>query len=768
MTRPPAVPARRSSFVGRKKDLAALRRLLAHTRLLTVLGPGGVGKTRLATEFAQRQASGFADGQALVELAGVRDPQVIPAAVAAAVGITVERQDALEVLGRRLRDKQLMLVVDNCEHLVAPVAEVVSRLLTDAPRLVVLATSRERLNIEGETIWRLAPLPLPEPGASDDTAAASDAVLLFVDRARSVRPGFELGSGNSAAVVSVCRWLDGIPLALELAAARTSALSPADMVRRLDSRLRLLSQGPRDADARHRTLRATLDWSYHLLEDPERTLLQRLSIFRGRCRLDAVEQVCGFAPLTADDVIDGLQRLADKSMLQAEPAADGTIHYRLLDTIREYARAALADGGGVAELRERHIAFYERLAAEAFEARQVRGAIPEHRRLWDEMAEVRAALDGVRDDPDREVALLASLDQLWMMYAPREGLQRLAATLDRRPLRATRGVTRALWATFGLVGLAGAGRPLEGGPGAGHPLVTPQRLAELSRELGDDAVAAHEPLQLAYHAERGRRDLDGAYEYLLQAVDSLDRTGDRPGLAMALTSLGGVEMQRGNLDAARSWIERGLDVAAAADDDYGAVGAYYTLGWLEILCADLDAARAAFTAALDAVLDPDLLSVAQQAEGIAETVRVDEPARALRLYGGAARLREELQTPVGPPWSSWVQPGIDAARGALDAKAAHRAWEAGRALRPEALVALARATGSTAETGRGRLSKRELEVARLVTAGQSNKDIAQRLFLSERTVESHLDHIMGKLGFHSRTQVAAWITDRGLADASEY
>lgn len=751
MTRPPAVPERLSSFVGRNVDLAALRRLLAHTRILTVLGPGGVGKTRLATEFARRQAASFADGQALVELAGVRDPQLIAGVVAAAVGVTLERQDTLDVLARRLRDKQLLLVVDNCEHVVEPVAELVSRLLTAAPRLVVLATSRERLNIEGETVWRLPPLPLPDDLASFDAAADTDAVRLFVDRARSVRPGFELDSANTAAVVSLCRRLDGIPLALELAAARTAILSPADTVTRLDGRLRLLTHGARDANPRHQTLRATLDWSYHLLEQPERTLLQRLSIFRGTFRLDAAEQVCGFDPLGADDVVDGLQRLADKSMLQAEPAGDGTVRYRLLDTIRDYAGEALAESGFPADIRERHIAFYERLAAEAFDARLVRGAIPEYRRLWEEVAEVRAALDGAHADPARELALLGNLRQLWIIYAPAEGLRRLTAALERRPPRPTSGLVRALWVASALAGKAGAGTR------------GPSGLGELARQIGDEGMAGVEPLGTAYVAERLHRDLDTAYDLLRKAVDGFERTGNRPDMALALGSLGGVEMQRGNLEAARSWIQRGLDVAIAAQDDYGIVGAYYTRGWLEILCGNRAAARASFTAALDVVMDSDQLSVAEQAEGIAEAVRIDDPALALRLYGGAARVREEVETPIRLPWSTWIRPGIEATRAALAPDAADQAFQAGRALRPEVLVALARAASGPAGASRGGLSKRELEVARLVTAGLSNKDIAQRLFLSERTVESHVDHIMGKLKFHSRAQVAAWIAEQGLA-----
>jgi non-specific serine/threonine protein kinase len=672
--------------------------------------------------------------------------------VAAAVGITLERQDTVDVLARRLRDKHLLLVMDNCEHLVEQVAGLVSRLLAEAPRLVVLATSRERLNIEGETAWWLPPLPLPDADTSAEAAASTDAVRLFVDRARSVRPGFELDEANATAVVSVCRWLEGIPLALELAAARTSALSPADMVTRLGGRLRLLTHGARDADPRHQTLGATLDWSYHLLEQPEQTLLQRLSIFRGSLRLDVAEQVCGFTPLGPDDVVDGLQRLADKSMLQAEPAPDGTLRYRLLDTIREYAGAALAESGDAAQVRERHVVYYERLAAEAFEARLVRGAIPEHRRLWDEIAELRAALDGVHDDPEREITLLGDLRYLWVIYAQGEGLRRIRAALENRP-RTSRGLVRMLWVAAAL----------EGRAGDRNTFVSPQELAELAREVGDEAMAAVESLGLGYMAERMTGDVDAAFGHLRQAVDDLGRVGNRPDMAMALTSLGGIEMQRGNLEKARPWIQQGLDVAVAVADDYGAAGAYYTRGWLEILCGNREAARASFIAALDLVMDSDFLSIAQQAEGIAEAVRIDDPVRALSLYGGAARLREEVEAPLGLPWRNWVKPGVEAARAAVAPDRADRAFQAGRDMRREALVALARSAGKPAKGGHGGLSKRELEVARLVTSGLSNKDIAQRLFLSERTVESHVDHAMGKLGFHARSQVAAWIAEQGLA-----
>jgi DNA-binding CsgD family transcriptional regulator len=312
-------------------------------------------------------------------------------------------------------------------------------------------------------------------------------------------------------------------------------------------------------------------------------------------------------------------------------------------------------------------------------------------------------------------------------------------------------MVRALWVLSALSGKAGRPGPLN-----------PDELNELTRQHGDEGMFGIASIGAGYLAERTHRDLDAAYEHLREAAEELERSGNRPDMAMALTSLGGVEMQRGNLDAARSWIQRGLDTAIAAQDDYNTVGAYYTRGWLEILCDDRATARADFNAALDHVMDSDVLSVAEQAEGIAEAVRVEDPVRALTLYGGAARLRDEVQTPAGLPWSLWIDPGLDAARGALAAGAAEAAFQAGRALRPDALVALARAAGTAKKGGNGGLSKRELEVARLVTAGLTNRDIAQRLFLSERTVESHVDHILGKLDFRSRTQVAAWVAENGL------
>ncbi len=735
--------------------MGELRRLLAHTRLLTMLGPGGAGKTRLATEFARAQGHRFADGQITIELVEVRDPALVPDAFARAAGIRLQAEDTIGTLVHRLISNEMLLVVDNCEHLTEAAATVVARLLAACPRLVVLATSRERLNLDGEVVWRLSPLALPQTTDTLAVASAAEAVRLFVDRARNVSPGFDIKSDNLPAIVAICRRLDGMPLAIELAAARASALSPAEIMARLDDRLRLLTGGPRDADKRHRTLRAAIDWSYQLLDPPERTLLQRLSIFAGPVRADAVEQVCGEAPLTPADVTDDLQKLADKSMLQIEPGVDASTRYRLLETIRDYAAGKLAATDDETRLRDLHLAFYTRLAEEAFEARMHRGAMAEHRRLWDEMADVRAALDLAKRDLDTEVGLLGNLRKLWWIFAPQEGLRRLFDALSGTKVKPTRGYARALWSLQALVGQSGHQE---------KSLFPPQQLTEMARHAGEEFMVAAGYLGIAYTSERIHRDLDTAREYLEKAVAEFRRFGDLPDLSLALASIGGIELQRGNVDAARPWVQEALDVAVEAEDEYGAVGAQYTFGWLEFLSGDTEAARRRFIAALDLVAESDALSVAQQVEGIGAAGATAHPRRSVTLFGAASKLREQVETPVQLPWSIWLEPAMAAARAALSEGVADKAWQLGRTMSSSQVLALARETpgarrGGKAASSAGDLSKRELEVARLVASGMTSRAIAERLFLSERTVESHLEHILTKLRFSSRAQVAGWYAE---------
>ena len=311
------MPSRLSNFVGRRKELAELRRLLPHTRLLTLLGPGGSGKTRLAIEFVRRRESRFPEGTAFAELGDITDGALIVEAIARASRVKLEGRDHLASLIRGLQGHRL-LVLDNCEHLVERAAEVATHLLTGCPELTVIATSRERLNVEAEHIYQVPPLGVPPDGTDVATADSSDAVRLFIDRARSVRPGFLVNTSNAGAVLTICRRLEGMPLAIELAAARMTTLSPLDIVPRLEDSLRLLTRGSRGSASRQHTLRATIDWSYQLLADGQQRLLNRLAVFAGSVDAAAVEEVCAFPPLERNDVLDALTRLVEKSMVQVE------------------------------------------------------------------------------------------------------------------------------------------------------------------------------------------------------------------------------------------------------------------------------------------------------------------------------------------------------------------------------------------------------------------------------------------------------------------
>jgi predicted ATPase/DNA-binding XRE family transcriptional regulator len=342
-SRPPTpthnLPQHPNRFIGRYQDRAELSALLRTSKLVTLVGPGGVGKTRLALEVAAEQIGAWRDGVWLVELSFVSADPLVPHAMGAVLGIPQQPgRDVSDHLVDWLRDKHLLLVIDNCEHVLETCGSLVAELLRRCPDVRVLATSREVLAIDGETLHRVDPLAVPGIAVvSADTARESDAVQLFVERASAAAQGFNVTDQNAAAVVEVCRRLDGLPLALELTAARLRVLSVHDVARRLDQRFELLTGGHRDGLARHRTLRALVDWSYDLLDEPERELFEQLSVFTGGWTLDAAEAVCS----TSAGTLDALSRLVDKSLIRTEPQPDGSLRYEMLETLREYATERL-------------------------------------------------------------------------------------------------------------------------------------------------------------------------------------------------------------------------------------------------------------------------------------------------------------------------------------------------------------------------------------------------------------------------------------------
>jgi predicted ATPase/DNA-binding SARP family transcriptional activator len=395
-----------TTFVGRERQVTEVRRELSRARLVTLTGPGGVGKTRLAGESARDLAAGYPDGVWLVDLAPVRTPERLPDAVAEAMALDpAAGPDPVRALVTRLVPREVLLLFDNCEHLVDGCASLLRRLLPECPGLRVLATSREPLHVPGEVTLRVPSLAVPARGAAPAEAAGHEAVRLFVDRAHDVRTDFRLDESTVGPVVEICRRLDGVPLAIELAAARLAHLSPAEIAERLGDALSVLGGGGRTT--RHATLRATLQWSHDLLTGHEQVLLRRLSVFAGGFTLEAVEGICAAAPLSRPMLLDCLGRLVDKSMVLMEPAAERS-RYRLLETIRQFGREQLTASGELPAVWAAHLAYFLELAQ-----RYDPDAQP--RLLHDEHDNLRAALRrALRTDPDRALSLAVRLWPFWL------------------------------------------------------------------------------------------------------------------------------------------------------------------------------------------------------------------------------------------------------------------------------------------------------------------------------------------------------------------
>jgi predicted ATPase len=398
------LPSPVSSFIGRRSELASVTAALGEARTVTLTGVGGVGKTRLALQVAGEARPGFRDGAWWCELAPVRDREGVTEAVAALFSVTPRGAETVEeAVVEFLRHKELLLVLDNCEHLLEPVAHIVNTLERSCPRLVVLATSREGLGVDGERILPTPSLAAPPPDAAPKTILEADAVRLFVERAVSVTAGFELSDENAAAVGQVCRRLDGVPLAIELAAARLPAMTPAELAERLDRRFQVLAGGRRGAVERHQTLRAAIDWSYELLSEPEQRLLARLAAFTGGCTLEAAEAVCGDGGIDPDLVFECLAHLVAGSLVVAEEHGSQT-RYRLLETIRQYGEERLGDAGEADTLRTRHAGYYAAFAEHAFGHLHGPDHVPWAGRLSAEHDNVLAAWSWAIDTDDVDTA----------------------------------------------------------------------------------------------------------------------------------------------------------------------------------------------------------------------------------------------------------------------------------------------------------------------------------------------------------------------------
>ncbi|GIH95648.1 LuxR C-terminal-related transcriptional regulator [Planobispora siamensis] len=776
MARPPRrpgnLPAEATSFIGRRRELAAVRRRLAEARLVSLVGPGGVGKTRLALRAAGDLGRGFPGGAWLVELAEIRDSALVGDAVMAALDLRSQTAAGPSaVLAAYLRDKRLLLVVDNCEHLLAATARLVAEMMRAAPGVRVIATSREPLSAPGEHVVPVPPLDLPAPPI--DPAASpldpplpppaaglrrNEAVMLFTERAAAASGTFELTAANQAAVAGLCRRLDGLPLAIELAAVRTRVLSAEQILDRLDDRFGLLTGGV-TALPRHQTLRTTIDWSHDLLDPAEQVLLRRLCVFAGRFTLEDVEAVCAQEGLPA---LDPLASLVDKSLVMKEDAGDLAC-YRLHETMREYAALRLREAGEEEALGRRF--------ADHYTARCLRAAPQVRRRLagwldWMdlEIDNVRAVLRGcvTRDGAARGMNLVYAIGYYWITRAPSEGVRwagELLACEGAGPAeRARAAFVRGFLAVL-QSDAASAGPALEeavtGAGEAGLPSLLAQSLSLASMaasmsgdrtaagRLGERARAVVEGLDddaavlmfLQSRALNGlfEGDLDAVAEAAAEGVRLGRETGDLYSLGMMLLNLGSARLIAGALDEAGPLLTEALRVAHRIDDR---VGQYVLLDALGCVAAGSGRAR------------PAALLM-----GAAETVRTEAGASVL---------------PFLPPLLARAG---EAARAELGAAAFEEEYAAGRRLSRDAAIGLALGgpappagtqEGAPEETPEETpLGRRQAEVARLIAEGLSNRQIGERLFISEHTVDSHVRSIMNKLGFNSRAQIAAWTASSG-------
>ncbi|MDN3355617.1 LuxR C-terminal-related transcriptional regulator [Actinomadura sp. DC4] len=756
--RPGNVPAETTSFVGRRHELAEIRKKLAAARLVSLVGPGGVGKTRLAIRTAISLGRGFPGGVWMAELAELRDPALVGNAVMTALDLRDQAATEPPALLRTyLKDKELLLIVDNCEHLLEAAAQLIGEVIRAAPGVRVIATSREPLSVAGEHVLPVPPLDLPAAGHLAQLRQ-NEAVTLFVERAAAASGRFELTASNQAAVVGVCRRLDGLPLAIELAAVRTRALGPEQIHDRLSDRFGLLTGGSRTALVRHQTLRTTIEWSHDLLTPAERTLLARLCVFAGRFTLEDVESVCCAGEVPAAHALDLLSSLIDKSLVIKEDAA-GAACYRLHETMREYARLKLREQGDEDALELR--------CAEHYLSRCARFATEGRYRLPEWLAWAELEIDNIRavlrrcldhDDVGRGIDLATFLIWFWITRATAEGVRWLGELLVREA-----GPSAHPWAYFvrGFLSVlqndpAGAMPALERGVTAAR---TAQQREVLSQSLAMASIAA----DMAGDRASSKRLFDEA-----QAVaDGLDDLGTTLMMYQAQALNGLLD---GDLDAVRSATSQGVRLSRAAGDLYSLDMMLLNQGFAALISGDFRAAEERFTEGLriahqldDRVAQCHLLG----ALGCC-AIGSRDPGLAARLFGAMENLRAEVAAGINAGMAPVLAQATKSAEAALGRSKFEAEFEAGKRLSRDTAARLALGDAArpdlaaSARGSAGILRQREADVARLVADGLSNKEIGVRLFISERTVESHVRSIMNKLGFNSRAQIAGWIATSDL------
>ena len=811
------LPAPVSSFIGREAELAAVRSLVAGSRLVTLTGVGGAGKTRLGLQVAAGLADGAEDGVWFADLAPVGDPDLVAVTVADVLGVRQEPgRPVLDTLTEAVGGRSLLVLLDNCEHLIGACAKLADALLRNCPSLALLATSREPLGIDGERVYRVPSLRTPADGDDTDAIRASEAVRLLADRAGQHGVTLAWDEETASVIGRVCRRLDGIPLAVELAAARLRVMPAAELDARLDQRFGLLTGGSRAAAPRQQTLRAMVDWSWELLTGAERAVLAALSVFAGGFSLAAAEAVAAGPEVPAGEVLGHLGALVDKSLVQFGDAGTGPGRYRLLETVRQYAAGRLDALGPAAvnNTRTAHRDYYLALAEAAAPHLIAHDQAAWLDRLDAELGNLRAAIavSLTQADPAPGLRLAASLRVYWRVRGhAAEGADALRALLDAPAAQeATLPRARALAAAAHLLETTGGYATAEdycqealaiaraagddymvadllherasvllrqGQPGA-LPLI--ESGLGLARRLGEPHLTAR-LLSARPYATYAEGDHADAARDTAEGLRLPRQAGDRLQVGSMLGNLGYYELSAGDLDAARRHLAESLDIFRALNHRDGIVYQAFNLGLAEYLGGSPGAAEALFAESLDLARRMGMKSsIAYALIGLALTGRGGAyPDWSARLHGTADQALADLGRAVEPLEGRLADLDRQRLRAAMGTEAFEAEYAAGRTLDlARALPGPARNAGGARDASRrcaGRepdaavsgeavsvLTPRELDVLKLVAQGLSNPDIARRLFLSEHTVHRHLANILRKLGLSSRAGAAAWGVRTGL------
>jgi predicted ATPase/DNA-binding NarL/FixJ family response regulator len=815
-----------TSFVGRRAELGEVRRLLESSRLVTITGAGGVGKTRVALRTAGDLGRRFPDGAWIVDLSGVPTPVVLAYTIASVLRMHDRTtRGTADVLAEQVAEKHLLLIMDTCEHLVDACAELAEKLLLAAPKLHIIATSRQRFGITGEHVLALQPLPVPGPEAETDlpTMRRSDAVILLADRAAAVVPGFTVSRRNGASVAALCRRLDGVPLAIEHAATRLRVLSVDQLVERLDDRARLLGAGRRGGVARHQTMHATISWSNDLCTRAERLAWARLSVFPCDFGLAAAERICAGLGITPHRELDVIAGLVDKSIVLVEQGGV-EVRYRLLDDFRAYGRERMRTLGEASLLRERQRDWCLELARRGEQEWSSGRQHEAFERTQAEHANVRAALEFCLATPGEDEAGLELAATLWFYWIgcgrlaegrywlDRMIAQNAAAASARAPAAARpeasiateaaaraasdphqkgRDAAAATAGTAGAAGAAGTAALARALWARGYIAIlqgdieSAKRLLEESR---DRAAAVADELTVALSTHRLGSvalisdDHEKATGLLHDALNRYEKLGEPDSNAvMARVELAMAAVVRGDLDAATGICTQVQATCEASGEQWARAYARYVLAAGSLDGGDVEAA--AFNAreclrTARALHDTVMIVLAAELKALVAANRGGGGGRAAVLLGAAGALWQDLGLPTfGSGYLLRLHDRcVQRTREALSEKefAAASGYGAGLSLDEAVTLALVNDkdaaepfTAPPAATSWPPLSNRECQVAGLVADGLCNREIAQRLVIAKRTADAHVEHILAKLTFNSRTQVAAWVTEQRSAHGGD-